>query len=1036
MIKSKKIVILIISLFILNLLNPLNVSAANNLYTDMIEKLNEVVRDDELWNSDKSLSLMPSTPTTELGYMKADREYIYEWKTDSWGDKYWVKTDKTEVTKLYATTESNYAASNSTKTWRTVAYYYHIVNEKTHETIHSTSKIDYLPLQQRWIELVKSTDAYKAGNTRMFDTMTIPASTLVKQGLPKNLLDEATFIIQTADVQIWNPQTGQVYEEFNVDLRNTTNLAGVGQRHGMSGETGYWLYRSQIITLKPKPEDEHNYPDFIPVSSKRLYEGNAGDEVTIDITLKNLGGKDGETDFGAIWEGQNFGNPYYSGKGNLLMYEKDLKINKQREEKFSLKVKIPNPGENTRIEFKANINGMTPYEEKEQDNNTLTITVRPYNYVINKSSIDLTQKRITKAYNLNDVGGVETFTFTYDSAGYHEWTCGKKDCSGHRHARSTAVDNLYNYTVDHEGNPLNPNLVGTVIPFQPNYNGTDTTKGTKGDYGKARWNGGSDSLTPNMQFVVWRGQDMPTIASYKEGINHPLTILGLNSGKIPQNGRNEAGGYIDNLIIKLSANTIGDYWTAFQCSHGDGATQYHSTADESEYDTNVNILTFLGEEGIGNNIVNADTNADFKIGSVNFNNAQASGLYGKSKGTAIKNDTKKIEFYPYIQMAYDKPYSNAPGADNGTKAVNVLAQHKSTIIPTDFVSVGWVRNQTPNLIMKSNLWSKHARVAKYGTDNVLAGGFTYTLDTSAYKTKVGVSTWQHYMNPEQINASVSSIGFDIANANNSHNNFIKEVRESLETLDIEQYVDSRDNVTNAFGGSKVKGVGTNINLDGKTFRLSDQQKHHFQYNTAIADKSPAGADIDILSENTVKTYYKVGADVNGNVYVQKSTNGSTWTNLANLNKTQNASNLSNTEAIELNNKTKLVDNIINALDRNKGNDSTVGNGPQWYNEAWDGICIVKTDTIMEIGFKEPNYRISIVDPKLTPPQQSQRDVYSRVYSSQFRLNTKSYTRTTKAEGYVGSLGGVEVIMPEMMNMYYSKLWYIPSATVEDNIYMN
>ena len=42
--------------------------------------------------------------------------------------------------------------------------------------------------------------------------------------------------------------------------------------------------------------------------------------------------------------------------------------------------------------------------------------------------------------------------------------------------------NEYNYVVNHR-NQLNEKLVGTVEPFEPNYNNTDSTLGTTGRFG-------------------------------------------------------------------------------------------------------------------------------------------------------------------------------------------------------------------------------------------------------------------------------------------------------------------------------------------------------------------------------------------------------------------------------------------------------------------------------------------------------------------------------------------------------------------------
>lgn len=787
-----------------------------------------------------------------------------------------------------------------------------------------------------------------------------------------------------------------------------------------------WYFTTVLLRVNTK-----GTPDFFPLPDgakewKESYKTCAAsysyDEndtnVNFNVQLGNLGVKD-TTDFVA----------YFKNDPKNIIWEsnpKSVTLDRDERKEFNLTVPIADNTKTYEVEFKANTDGKTPEAEKFLENNVMVIKIAPKE-IKNKAGLELTQKRITKAYDLNDIGGVKTFNFSYPSAGYHVWYCGSEDCSGHTCYRTTPVDDKYNYLVNHS-NALNPLLLGTVDPFAPNYNGTDTTLGS-GKKGIANWDGGTDTLDPNMSYVVWRGKDKPTLASYKVAADHPLTKLGLSRDKIPQNARNTAGGYKDNFTVLLRQNTKGDYQTTFTCGHGNSSTQTHTTNNSTDYDADVNIYTFIGSENIGNITVDGNANKDFKVKNGSTYGTGATGLKSEASGIPIRSEGRKIEFYPYVQMAYDEPYNNSN--PKSTTAVNVLAQHKSTIIPVDFVNVGWVRDNAPTLNIKSKQWSSHAKVkqflgGKYKKDNALPGGVQFELDTSGPKTKAAVTTWQHFIPADQINNVVSDTSyFNLSQANQRHNNLKEQVKGSLDTLDVEQYVNSNVNVSNAFGGARVKGHGKSITIAGRTFNLSNELKHHFLYGTNKSSKKINEADMDIFSEKNSQTIYMVKSDVNGNVYVHKD-----GAQIAELDKTQDASILTG-EAKELDDKTKLVTNFINALDRNKGNDTTVGNGPEWYNEAWDGLCVVKIDTEFEIGLKEPSRRSCVLDPKLTPPQASQREVYSTAYSSQFRLNTRSYSQGS--DGKVGVLSGEDIIMPSMEDMYQSKLFYIPSGTVKDNI---
>lgn len=524
-----------------------------------------------------------------------------------------------------------------------------------------------------------------------------------------------------------------------------------------------------------------------------------------------------------------------------------------------------------------------------------------------------------------------------------------------------------------------------------------------------------------MFFVAWRGKDKPTIASYKESASNPLvTDLGFPIGKTPQSSRNTAGGYNDNISIVMEKSNDGaDYYTTF-ADGDDSETREHTTRDTVRYNATLAVKSFIGAQNSGS-ATSGNVTSSFTAGGVTFNRAKG---YPISSGNWIK-------FYPYVQMGYDTPATGADGSGVVTRAVNVLAAHESSIKPVDYVEVGWTNpNPSASLTINSTQWSTHKRsVDKWGKNSVLPGGAIYTLDTKTNVSKVGVTTWQHYIPSDQINnVTDGSSYFKQDTAIERDRNLNNQIKASLDSLDVVQYVDREATKSNAFGGIKLNAAGGQDVYGNKT---SSDPKYWLKRNTAVNSHKADEADLDIISENKTVTYYKVNADVNGRVYISKSNNGSTWTTLQTLEKHQTASNITNVEAKALDDRTKLVTNFINALDRNKGNDPTASNGLAWYNEAWDGLCVVKIDTIYDVGFKTPASRSVALDPKLTPVKESTSDVFTKWYISQFRLNEKSSIHSGKANGYVGSINGIDIILPEIHNMYQSRRFYIPNATVMD-----
>ncbi len=640
----------------------------------------------------------------------------------------------------------------------------------------------------------------------------------------------------------------------------------------------------------------------------------------------------------------------------------------------------------------------------------------------------LSEKRITKAYDLTSFGSLTDFGFSYSSTGSHSHRVDFRNKNGtpldttddfddyyyDDYDRSTPVDSSYKYVVQ-ASNSLNTNAITTLGGFVPKYvNNTKT--------GTASWSGGSSTLTPNLQFSVWRANDLPTLASYKENVNNPLVKdLGLPIGKTPQKPRNTTGGYKENISIQLrQSNDDGaDYSTTFT-DGDDSATQIHSTVDTADYNAILGVQSFIGVANKGDN-GSTFSSSSFVINGIRFNTARG---YAVPSGNLIK-------FYPYVQMAYDLPGNTA------SIPVNVLAGYESTIKPVDYIEVGWTNTNTTNsLTLNSNQWSTHARaVSKWGKNSVLPGGAIYTLDTKANASKVGVTTWQTYIPNDLLGAltagdSYFSLDAAIARDNDINN----QIKASIEALDVVQYIDKDPTKSNAFSGIKLNAAGGQDVYGNKT---SSDPKYWLKRGTAANSNYANEADLDIINESgKTRTYYKVESDINGNVAISKCTDGVNWIILETLSKTQTAANITKVEVNELDNRTKLITNFISAIDRNKGSDKTINSyvvsgDDKWYNEAWEGVIVMKTDTVYTVGFNKPVTRSVALDPKLTPPKDSASDVFMKAYLSQFRLNDKPTIHSGKVSGFVARHNEVDIVMPEMQNMYVSRTFYIPNATVMD-----
>ncbi len=102
--------------------------------------------------------------------------------------------------------------------------------------------------------------------------------------------------------------------------------------------------------------------------------------------------------------------------------------------------------------------------------------------------LELSQKRVTKAYDLTDIDNLKTFNFSYPSHGYAVYY--DSDGDPYYVPRTIAVSGDYTYIVRHEGS-INTQLVGWIQDFMAKYNGTDKTYCSL-----AQWDGGGDTVTP------------------------------------------------------------------------------------------------------------------------------------------------------------------------------------------------------------------------------------------------------------------------------------------------------------------------------------------------------------------------------------------------------------------------------------------------------------------------------------------------------------------------------------------------------------
>lgn len=143
------------------------------------------------------------------------------------------------------------------------------------------------------------------------------------------------------------------------------------------------------------------------------------------------------------------------------------------------------------------------------------------------------------------------------------------------------------------------------------------------------------------------------------------------------------------------------------------------------------------------------------------------------------------------------------------------------------------------------------------------------------------------------------------------------------------------------------------------------------------------------------------------------------------------------DAKDIDDRTSFITNFVSALTRNKGKDLTSewANKPdgKWYNEAFDGVYLVRQNAELKVGFKYGENRVSALDPALCPQNKGQSDLYTSAFLSQFCTDSKSNAPCSrdKALGYIGTFKDTDITLPDMEKLYQSKKFYIPNANVQD-----
>lgn len=523
-----------------------------------------------------------------------------------------------------------------------------------------------------------------------------------------------------------------------------------------------------------------------------------------------------------------------------------------------------------------------------------------------------------------------------------------------------------------------------------------------------------------LQTVMHRGQDRVTLAQYvkKAGQSQAiadLSIINYNASNLPTPSLRKASSYKDNetylwdLKDKSADIILKALCTADKVHEGE-------IIGKDSRDFRVDIAVYRDKENKGLEKVTPLSTSQVEMDGKTIKNLSSTSYAEPS-----------FWYYPYVKMLYETSYKQKQTA-------YVLSDEKSYYQANDYVEIGWTKQSTDNMAITSNQFTTH-RAATNGSeswkqqDMVLPGGAIFGVKSTS-NTTVGLRTYLTYI-PSDILASTpeysynsNRTGLDSLKAvdkANIHASLLNSLIDRLEVLNTEMLVNKDWNAnvltsTNSIVANKTTSAIDLKKLGSAQTKLSQDNKYWLQADVknGKSTKNSEG-DFDTANVNTTKRYLKVDSDVYGKVNIYASNDGVNWGIKGSYGANQDITSILDalpTEFKEANDKTKFISNFVNSISRTGG----------WYNEAWDGICVLVSTSTLDFGLMQPNLRVATLDPKLTPKQSNTSNMFSDAYSFAFRTENKQVSL---------NFGDSKVAIKNVKDMQTSNKKYIPNVTTQD-----
>lgn len=671
----------------------------------------------------------------------------------------------------------------------------------------------------------------------------------------------------------------------------------------------------------------------------------------------------------------------------------------------------------------------------------------------------------------------------------HNWSCGgckthsdgSSYCGGHSHTLSCSwgkwTDNSVTFSLKNSEKSNYPDIVATKAGWE-NVTTTGLSAYTK------RYSSGTRSIVGSSSFsikdwdyscVLLRGKDKLTVASWKNtdlgtaAANTDLASVSSSGFSIGNSatGNRKKTTYYDSFVAKF-ADDSSDLKTTYSTTAGISCHGGNNCGENSRYysltpnpfltlNVGVKVETYSGSDSGGT--------IDSSCNSSPTSYSPFSGLSVLSNKNMVRGievpSGANLSFRPYVQMNYDvqtathEPYSSSTTAH---KTAYVLGDIQRGMAPNDYAEVSWKsrNSDSPNLTLNSLQWSTHASAVdfisnKLGAGNlskftVLPGGATLDLTIKESDRQiVQATTYQCVVDGSgktQIdNAGGSYTGLTTADAESSHQAYVSSVIDGLEKLNVEQWVTNNLSGINSgnidssstdvwnISGSSMVAWGENLKAAGHSNQTASMEyKYYFSADGERLEAPASEGDLDVQEKGTTTKKYTFFTNTYGEIrYTVDDVNPNTGSN-------ERKGNLANDSiANQINQRTHVVDKLRAAVEQGTGNDASGRSktGTTWYNEAFDGITVYVQTTELSVGYIDPPQRSTVLDPKLTQTQTSHSDMFNEDKYNMSQYRTKEYSDAYYVTDVVGTFKGTEVYMKEMSQLFFSRKFFIPNATVDD-----